>query len=478
MNRVLKSIATFSLIEAIGRHPVIAGTLMLMGVGGVGAALLTTPAIVPVPTAFFNNGSGAAVNNGLKPNGGSVGAFEVPTVPKNSWGILFDGSISADLGNSGIEYAFGIGAQNFGFSVSNNVNIPTVSLNVAQAGGWWFNPGFYMITGGGASNAGTFGGYFQGYYPWTATAAGCARNPSGTFGAGTSSTFSSAPNITDSGFLCPDSAAGATVDLTTIPGSGARQATGAGGNATTCVTGPVSGEITVTMHVAVPHQIVGGQTYTSQGFTGTGNTGYNATYTSLAGSSGTTLVGETTTGGGTCPANSPATAEGTVFSGTAGSITLGTVNIINGPTGIAVKNNQHFCAALGENGADSPFPGSQFLSMIDDHGNPLQGSPALVPYLNQGATNFIGYLTTGTQSTLGPALARHGAEQLSNHFGFLFGHDRLRDVHDAYGYGSNWCLHGRFRGRPCQGHIHHVGSIWDSNRQQLCRHCRVAVCLQ
>ena len=57
-----------------------------------------------------------------------------------------------------------------------------------------------------------------------------------------------------------------------------------------------------------------------------------------------------------------------------------------------------------ENGDDSPFPGSQAVAMVDDHGNPLPGAPALVPYLNMGTANFNGYITTGTQSVGHPAL--------------------------------------------------------------------------
>ena len=53
---------------------------------------------------------------------------------------------------------------------------------------------------------------------------------------------------------------------------------------------------------------------------------------------------------------------------------------------------------------DSSFPGAQFFSAVDDKGNALAGAPALVPWLNQGTANFQGYITTGTQSSVGPAL--------------------------------------------------------------------------
>ena len=38
--------------------------------------------------------------------------------------------------------------------------------------------------------------------------------------------------------------------------------------------------------------------------------------------------------------------------------------------------------------------------MVDDKGNALPGSPVVVPFLNQGISSFIGYLTTGAQPQL------------------------------------------------------------------------------
>lgn len=55
MKRFWMFIATFSLIEWIGRNPATAGFLMLLGVGGgVGIANLGTPSITPQPAAYFN----------------------------------------------------------------------------------------------------------------------------------------------------------------------------------------------------------------------------------------------------------------------------------------------------------------------------------------------------------------------------------------------------------------------------------------
>ena len=201
--------------------------------------------------------------------------------------------------------------------------------------------------------------------------------------------------------------------MASIPGSGAQQATGLAASlaATSCVSNsPVTGEMTVTAQVAVAHGIAPGQTFTLQGFNGTGFTGYNATYTALTGATGTTLVGETATGAGTCPTSPVDTSghEGTALLGTGGTIALSPISstnsFLNGATGITSKNGQHFCGIVGEYGADSAFPGAQFASFVDDRGNALPGAPALVPWLNQGTANFTGYTTAGAQSPSSPAL--------------------------------------------------------------------------
>ena len=122
------------------------------------------------------------------------------------------------------------------------------------------------------------------------------------------------------------------------------------------------------------------------------------------------MVGETATGGGTCPTSPLDTSghEGTALLGTGGAITLAPISstnsFLNGATGITSKNGQHFCGIVGEYGADSAFPGAQFASFVDDRGNALPGAPALVPWLNQGTANFTGYATAGAQSPSSPAL--------------------------------------------------------------------------
>ena len=152
----------------------------------------------------------------------------------------------------------------------------------------------------------------------------------------------------------------------------------------------------ITTHVAVSPGVYPGMPFVLSGFTATGGTSINAkwTMTSVSGTGPYTLVGTLT---GTCPTS--ITAEGFEASGgtngtpgTNGTITLPNLTL-PGTTGITTQNNQKFCALITENGADSPFPGSQAIAMVDDHGNPLPGSPALVPNLNQGTANFTGYIT-------------------------------------------------------------------------------------
>ena len=75
MKRFFASLATFSLVETIGRHPALAlGVIILLGVGGPAVvANLMTPTIVPFASSNFNPNQSGATNNGLKPNGGTDG---------------------------------------------------------------------------------------------------------------------------------------------------------------------------------------------------------------------------------------------------------------------------------------------------------------------------------------------------------------------------------------------------------------------
>ena len=400
MKRVLKVLAALALA-----HPkaVIAGSVMLMGVGGVVVnSMLTTPANVPQPTAFFSNGNGAAVNNGLKP---PTGAFQPPTVTTHSMGVFLDGSVSAGTGfGFGDQYALGgYGGVFEGLQISDNAaGLPAFFFQKPYPSGGapaWWQVGGFNLNDTSATDGGAVGNYTPGYYPFTATgglcAAGGAREPSGVFGGTNNTSQVGGVHITDPGFLL---CSVPTITLAAIPNSGAQQATGAGSVATTCVNNsPVSGRMTVTAQVAVAHGITAGQTYPLSGFA---QTGFNsAAYIAQPPTSPTTLIGSIV---GTCPSLT-ATSEGSALGGTGATITLPAFTTI-GATGITAKNNQHFCAAIIENGDDSSFPGSQAIAMVDDHGNPLPGSPALVPYLNQGSANFTGYTVTGAQSTGNVAL--------------------------------------------------------------------------
>ena len=358
--------------------------------------MITTSAIVPQPSAFMNNQNGGAINNALKPNGGAVGAFELPTTPTKSWAIPFEGVISPGLGygTNETQYILGegaTGATGSGLQVAGNLNGQPAWYFQRNAGGaspgsnWWNAISLNTLNGGSTANSGS--GYLGGYYSFTATNSTCAREPTAIW------TVGGGVDVVDPGFLC-----GASPTFTSIiPGDGAQQATGAGSVTTTCVSNsPVSGEMTVTAHVAVAHGVLPSQTYALQGFT---PTGYNAIYTALQGTTGTTLVGETTTGGGTCPA--AVSGEGTALSGTGASFTLNLTPTSIGAFGITTKTGQHFCGVIGEYGDNSPFPGAQFASFVDDNGNALPGAPALVPWLNQGvATGIVGFVVAATQPAL------------------------------------------------------------------------------
>lgn len=395
MKRFFTSLTTFSLVEAIGRHPAIAGGILtLLGVGGgaTAIAILTSPTITPFVSSNFNpNQSIGTTSNGLKPNGGTSGAMQLPSpTATNSATYYFELAVNPNLAYAqALEVPF-LGANLISNTVPGQPNFTFQRSFAGQQGSqWWLNPGPTAATGG--SVGGGMSNYANGLYPFSATGGGCARPPTGVWQGGTASV-----QWVDPGFGCP---ATATVNLATIPNAGAQQATGAGSTATTCAV--VNGEAVVTAHVSVAHGLTPGLTYSMQGFT---PTGYNSTtYTALLGTTGTTLVG--TTGATSCPTS--VTTEGTALSGTGGSISPPAISPTGpwtGITGVTLKSGQHVCGWLVENGDDTAFPGSQSLEIVDDKGNAVPGSPALVPYLNQGTASQIGYTVTGAQSPSTPAL--------------------------------------------------------------------------
>jgi hypothetical protein len=396
MKRFLASLSTISLIEVIGRHPAMAaGMLSLLGVGGgaVISGMLTPPTLLPQISSNFNpNQSPGYTLNGLKLNQGVSGAAQLPANAPDS--AAFYGEMMI---NPNLNYASGVEVPFNGAELNHN-QVPGQPDFFFQRTfpsfpgiPWGLNPGPTFVTAG---SAGAGSNYASGFYPFTAPSSGCARAPTGVWQGG-SATFQQV----DPGFGCPVPATALSMNAAAIaanvPGSGAQQATGAGSQATTCAV--VNSQAVVTAHVAVAHGVTPGIAYPLASFT---PSGYNGTYTALYGSTGTTLVG--TTGAGSCPA--AVTVEGTALSGTGASITFplaSTTNpYVSGPTGITTKSGQHICFWLGENGDDSAFPGSQFLEMVGSDGNALPGSPAIVPYLNQGTGNFTGYVTTGAQPEL------------------------------------------------------------------------------
>ncbi len=410
VKRVLSFLSglALGLIGPFGRMPAWA-QLLTLGVGGViGASILTPPALTPqLSAAFDSNIPNGVSNSGLKVNGGgAAGSMELPSTISNSWFETVEGTTDALFSGLAANWE-GIFAPNLYLQPASGMVLFMPQISYDGTNWKWWNgiAGIYPAStpiSMGANGA----GYNSAIYAWTATGGGCAREPSGVWWPSSASTIA----ITDPGLNCNTAP---VIAPASIPGVGATQALSTG--ATSCVANsPVSGEMTVTTSVAIAHGIAPGQTFPLSGFTGGGNTGYNATYTALAGTTGTTLIGETTTGGGTCPANSPDTSGGFALSGTGASIIIPAFSITapyaasNG-TGIIAKNNDHFCAVLGEYGADSPTPGVQFLHLVDQNGVAYPGAPSVPASLNQGAVSFNGYIIAGTQDTTGTFTASFGA---------------------------------------------------------------------
>lgn len=382
-----------------------AGCAMLMGLGkcsASGPVPITTPTIVPQVASYFNaNSSNGFLNAALRPNNGSTGAFQWPSTGSTNSAFLFiTGQVNPSLtGYSTAETMISKGAGTGLFLNTNLAGQPSFYYQNNPGGGqpatqFWNNVGTNI--GSSVFPTAVHGtNYFQGMYPFTTVGGKCdnplSRNPTGFWnGLG-------GPALVDPGFLCGGVVP--TVNVDAIPLTGARQNTGVGG-ATTCVAAsPIATEVTVTAHLAIAHGVAPGQTYTMQGFTTSTGT-FNATYTALAGTTGNTLVGETTTGAGVCPTG--LTVEGTALSGTGASIAWSiqsATSPFSGSAGITTKNGEHFCAIVGEYGADSNFPGAAYVSMVNRAGTALPGAPALLPWLNQGTSNFTGYTTPGAQDT-------------------------------------------------------------------------------
>ena len=360
---------------------------------GNGCGNLSTPALTPLVSSNFNpNQVAGLTNNYLAP---AAGATNFPSTPTNSAAFYFEMQV-----NPALNYGFGTenpfanmlvsinssagqsnpGQPNFFFNRQWNGSVP--------GSWWWLNPGTTPFTGGSANAGSSL--YAEGFFPFTAPASGCTRSPSGVL-LGNTGTFQQ----TDPGFGCPTGtlSLNATQIAANVPNLAAQQTA----TSASCASGGAG--ILVTTSVPVSPGLSPGLTYIVN-LTGTGGTSLNPatlTATSVTGSGPYTVVG---TIAGTCPTG----LAGTINSGTAASISFPAVSTTNpfqyGATGIATHNGQKICGLVVENGSDSNFPGSQAIAMVDSTGASLTGSPALVPFLNQGVTsNFTGS-TTGSTNVL------------------------------------------------------------------------------
>lgn len=387
MKRFFKAIAALAVAYP---KSAIAGSMLLLGAGGaVGIALFTTPTITPQTSTYFNqNQVGGNTNNVLKPNGGVAGAFSPPSTATNSMLMYFELGVSPTLAYSQSEED----PLSPLILIANTVpGQPAFWYQKTVSGilgtQWLVSPSPSDI-GSIAVVAGT--NYNTGFFPFTATGGGCAREPTGVW-------YTAGPaQIVDHGFMCPTTP---TATALSAPNSGAQQTA----TSATCASGGAG--ILVTTSVPISPGLSPGQLYTVN-LTGTGGTSLNPatlTATSVTGSGPYSVVG---TIAGSCPTG----LAGTILSGTGATLTMPAAVVTApfqfGNTGITTNNNQRICGFLGEDGDDSasPFPGAQFISMVNEKGNSLPGSPALVPWLNQGTANFTGYTLAGTQAT-GPTPA-------------------------------------------------------------------------
>ena len=389
-------VGTSSLFFA-GVAPALATSILLTGAGVfIGSGPLTPPTITPQPSAAFDVNSALGYSNNAF-SFTATGPTELPATPTHSFFVTVEGQTDAMLNTfNGYEYLLGSGAVQAPLSLTSDAYGSPLFQSVNKYDGtgflWgYWAPGVNVAVTTGVPSATQASNINSGLYTWTGVGGGCARSPSGYYaqypGAATAAVVTADP-----GFGCATTPA---IVPASTPGLGYQQVLSTG--ATSCVSNsPVAGEMTVTTAVSVAHGVYPGGSFALSGFSGGGNTGYNATYTALIGTTGTTLVGATATGGGTCPANSPDTSGGLALSGSGGSVTVPSIaNDVPGATltGINTKANARFSCILGEYGDDSLTPGVQFLRCLNgDTGADLYGSPAVTTILNQGTSNFTGWV--------------------------------------------------------------------------------------
>jgi hypothetical protein len=368
-------------------NPDFSGASFSLGCGS-GGGTLTTPAIKPFVSSNFNpNQTVGLTGNSLTPNAGTWGAIEFPSPPTKSAAFYFEMVTNPSLGyGNGIESVFSNMNVNVNSAAGQNAGQPNFFFNRqwngSQPGSWWWlNPGSGLSTAGSAV-PGT--GYANGVYPFTAPqpTPPCIRPPSGVWWGG-----NTLIEQTDPGFGCPTGTMSltATQIAASIPNTAAQQTA----TSVTCTSGGAG--ILVSASVPVSPGLSEGLQY-GVNITGTGGTSLSPatlTATSVTGSGPYTVVG---TIAGTCPTG----LAGTIMNGTGASINFPVVSTTfpypykDGSIGIATHNNQHICGWIVEEGDDSNTPGFQSIEMVDDKGNPLTGSPSLVPYPNQGVAAFNG----------------------------------------------------------------------------------------
>ena len=427
MKRFLRLIGALSFWELIGRYPVTAGVLTILGVGGgvVASGVLTPPTITPQPSTAFGQAQGAGnlSNNGLQPNGGTSGPFYSPSTPSNSAFVYVEGNVDPNIssGNS-YQYALGSAASGRGLLLTSpGPGAPSFVTQTGITGGingasWWLGISGTQLGSAPGATAGT--GYLEGYFPWTATGGGCVREPSGFWYAG-----NSAAKLSDPGFMCNTTP---TVDVSAIPGDGAKQTP----TAATCASNtPVSGEMQVTFTIPYAHGVTIGNAFVAAGFT---PSGYNATYTALPGSTGTTLVGETTTGGGTCPA--AVSVEGTVLSGASGAVTLTAISTTNPwgtnqTTGITISAWRPFLRGLRRVRGGFADAGIPVCGLHRSRGQCALQFAGGRPLAQSGRNEFHRVHRHRDPIAIVACSHRHGDELLCDFCGILLGDDRLCDLH-------------------------------------------------
>ena len=410
MRRFFKIVGALSLWEFGGRHPIMAGVLSLLGVGGgiVASGALNPPSITPQPSAAFTFDNTHISTNVLKPNGGSSGAEQFPSAVTGSFFVSVDGSVDPAL--NGNEYALGASVAGTVLQINGvgpGAPVFTTQKNITGGGGWWtaISP---FTWGSNPSIGASPTKYLNGYLAWTATGGGCTREPSGIVGPTTAGGTAAA--VSDFGFQCQTQPT--PPSFTTIVNDGAKQ----NATITGCTSSTPSGQAQVTVTVPLAHGVYPGTAaLTLAGFTSSATAFNQTNYVATQGTIGTTLILESPLGAsGVCPGGVtyPVTG-GTALSGTGGQVNLTSISTtnpfgINQTTGITAKPGTKFCGVIGEYGSDSPTPGFQFAAFSDWNGSALTNSPAVSTWPNQGTANFTGYTVTGAQSPSSPALTVTG----------------------------------------------------------------------